>query len=395
MRAQMAMERHDPKSALEWLDKASGSKLNTDPRYWRQLSLAQGQLRLWDQARASCTKLLEIDPDDALAHLGLAICHLHQQNPEQAIASARQATALDFHLPRAHFILARAHLRQRDLAAAEGAVRTALQIAPAFPQALQLLAAICRRTDRWEESANLQAARVTLLERRAQHAHQVEKLRAEAAARAQLRAVNQAAPAAPSSPAPKSPPKDILIVTGLPRSGTSLMMQMLHAGGHPVLTDNKRTADANNERGYFEWEDIKQLPRNPSLIAQADGMAVKVVTPLLPHLPSGHRYKIIFMRRPLEEVARSQHVMRFQQQGKTDDLATNVVPLLQKHLDSTLDLLRRAPGIQMLEVDYPELVRDPQAWAARVADFLDDGRLPQRQAMSEVVKPQLHRQRSK
>ena len=394
MRAQMALEHRDATSALEWLGKASGAQLNKDPRYWRQLGLVQIQLRRWEEASAACTKLLEIDPNDALAHLGLAICHLHQQRPEQAIQSARQATALDFHLPRAHFILARAHLRLRDLPAAENAVRTALQITPAFPQALQSLAAICRSTNRWEESTDLQSARLALLAAREQQAERLEKLRTEVATRARFSAEKKAAAAAPSLPAPESSPKDILIVTGLPRSGTSLMMQMLHAGGHPVLTDDKRAADANNEHGYFEWEDIKQLPRNPGVIAQADGKAVKVVTPLLPHLPRGHRYKIIFMRRPLEEIARSQHVMRFQQQGNTADLETNVVPLLQKHLDSTFDLLRQASNVRMLEVDYPALVRDPQAGANRIADFLGDERVPQRQAMPKVVKPQLHRQRS-
>lgn len=394
MRAQMALERRDATSALEWLGKASGARLNNDPRYWRQLGLVQIQLRRWDEASAACMKLLEIDPNDALAHLGLAICHLHQQRPEQAIESARQATALDFHLPRAHFILARAHLRLRDFPAAESAVRTALQITPGFPLALQLLAAICRSTQRWEESTDLQAARLALLAARAQRAEPLEQLRAEAAARARLRAEKKALPSSTSVPAQESSPKDILIVTGLPRSGTSLMMQMLHAGGHPVLTDDKRAADANNEHGYFEWEDIKQLPRNPGLIAQADGKAVKVVTPLLPHLPRGHRYKIIFMRRPLEEIARSQHVMRFQQQGNTADLEANVIPLLQKHLDTTFDILRQAPGIKVLEVDYPALVRDPQAGADRIAEFLGNERVPQREAMHGVVKPQLHRQRS-
>ena len=394
MRAQIAMERGDAKSALEWLAIAGGAQLNEDPRYWRQLGLAQVQLRRWDEASASCLKLLEIDPEDALAHLGLAICHLNQQRPEQAIESARQATALNFDLPRAHFVLARAHLRLRDLAAAERAVRTALRCATDFPQALQLLAAICRSTGRWDESAGLQAARLNLLNLRAQQAEKLENLRAQSAARAQLRAENRSLSSSPTHPAPEFSSKEILIVTGLPRSGTSLMMQMLHDGGYPVLADDKRVADANNERGYFEWEDIKQLPRNPGLIAQAGGKAVKVVTPLLPHLPHGHHYKIIFMRRPLEEIARSQHVMRFRAQGHTADLAANVVPLLQKHLDSTWDLLRQAAGVSVLEIDYPELVRDPQAGADRIAHFLGEELLPQRHAMAKAVAPQLHRQRS-
>ncbi len=393
LRAQIAQERRDAAKALEWLETARSSTLVEEPRFWRQLCFTLISLRRWPQVREAAEKLIQLDPEDAQGHLGLAIAHLHQNRPAEAIECALQATALDFHLPRAHFILARALLRLRDLERAEQALRTALKIMPAFPQALQLLSALCRASNRWQESLDLQAVRLGILDRRARQAAQMNQRRTEATERARKHA---------GSPQPSEPPVhphdfqplDIVIVTGLPRSGTSLMMQMLHAGGHPVLIDNKRAADTNNEHGYFEWDDIKQLPRNPGLIAQADGKAVKVLTPLLPHLPRGHRYKIILMCRPLGEVARSQQIMRFKQQGNPADLEANVVPLLQKHLNNTFDLLRQAPNIRLLEVDYPALVRDPQAGASRIADFLGDERVPQRQSMPGVVKPQLHRQRS-
>ena len=97
----------------------------------------------------------------------------------------------------------------------------------------------------------------------------------------------------------------ITIVSGLPRSGTSLMMQMLAAGGVPILSDGERRADADNPRGYLEWERIKQLPKNPALIAEAEGKAVKVISQLLLSLPPGHEYRVIFMQRPLPEVMAS------------------------------------------------------------------------------------------
>src|ERR1700732_3954967 len=91
----------------------------------------------------------------------------------------------------------------------------------------------------------------------------------------------------------------ITIVSGLPRSGTSLMMQMLAAGGMPILSAGERQADVDNPRGYLEWERIKQLPKDPACIAEAEGKAVKEISPLLLSLPEGHDYRVIFMQRPL------------------------------------------------------------------------------------------------
>src|SRR5262249_58261695 len=114
----------------------------------------------------------------------------------------------------------------------------------------------------------------------------------------------------------------IVIVSGLPRSGTSLMMQMLQAGGMPLLTDALRPADADNPNGYWEYEPVKRLQQDNSWIPKAEGKAVKVVSALLPYLPPQHTYKIIFMQRPLQEVMASQTVMlerRGGQRGKTED----------------------------------------------------------------------------
>jgi hypothetical protein len=92
----------------------------------------------------------------------------------------------------------------------------------------------------------------------------------------------------------------ITIVSGLPRSGTSLMMQMLVAGGMTPLTDGERAADLDNPRGYLEWERIKTLAKDPECIAEAEGKAVKVISQLLLLLPAGHEYRVLFMQRPLD-----------------------------------------------------------------------------------------------
>src|ERR671934_2987374 len=101
----------------------------------------------------------------------------------------------------------------------------------------------------------------------------------------------------------------IVIVSGLPRSGTSLMMQMLHAGGMPLLIDEQRPPDTDNPNGYWEYEPVKRLQQDNSWMHKAEGKAVKVVSALLQYLPPQHIYKIIFMQRPMQEVLASQAVM--------------------------------------------------------------------------------------
>jgi hypothetical protein len=97
----------------------------------------------------------------------------------------------------------------------------------------------------------------------------------------------------------------ITIVSGLPRSGTSLMMMMLEAGGMPVLTDHIRTADADNPKGYYEFERVKAIERDQAWLKEADGKAVKMISALLKYLPQNYAYRIIFMRRGTTPIALS------------------------------------------------------------------------------------------
>ncbi len=163
----------------------------------------------------------------------------------------------------------------------------------------------------------------------------------------------------------------ITIVSGLPRSGTSLMMQMLKAGGLTVLSDGERTPDEDNPKGYLEWELIKQLPQDPSLIAQAEGKAVKVISQLLLSLPDGHEYRVIFMQRPLPEILKSQDEM-LRRRGN-ENLIGNNAPIedaFQRHLLQVTQRIGGKPNIQALRVHYHRTLREPAAVAAEVANFL-------------------------
>ena len=163
----------------------------------------------------------------------------------------------------------------------------------------------------------------------------------------------------------------ITIVSGLPRSGTSLMMQMLDAGGLPVLSDGERQADSDNPKGYLEWERIKQLPKDPSVIAEAEGKVVKVISQLILLLPSDHEYRIVFMQRPLPEVLKSQDEM-LRRRGNSDSNSDTsaIEEAFQRHLIEVNRWLAGKGNVQVSRVHYHRVLREPKAVAEEIAAFL-------------------------
>jgi hypothetical protein len=163
----------------------------------------------------------------------------------------------------------------------------------------------------------------------------------------------------------------ITIVSGLPRSGTSLMMQMLDAGGLPILSDGERKADTDNPKGYLEWERIKQLPKDPTLIAEAEGKVVKVISQLILSLPAGHEYCIVFMQRPLPEVLKSQDEMLRRRGNPDSNTDTSAIEeAFQRHLIEVNRWLAGRPNMRMSRVHYHRVLREPKAVAEEVAAFL-------------------------
>jgi hypothetical protein len=183
---------------------------------------------------------------------------------------------------------------------------------------------------------------------------------------------------------------EIVIVSGLPRSGTSLLMQMLDSGGLSVLTDNVRTADVDNPKGYYELEAVKKTKQDPSWLPQARGKGVKMVSLLLYDLPPEERYRIIFIERDLDEVLVSQRKMlaRLQQDpGRDDDMRR----FFTLHLEKLHDWLRRQSHIAVLPVSYNNLLAQPMIEAQRINRFLDEKLDAAR--MANVVDPSLYRNR--
>jgi hypothetical protein len=183
----------------------------------------------------------------------------------------------------------------------------------------------------------------------------------------------------------------ITIVSGLPRSGTSLMMQMLAAGGMPILSDGERRADPDNPRGYLEWERIKQLPKDPSCIAEAEGKAVKVISLLLMSLPGGHEYRVIFMQRPIPEVLASQDVM-MRNRGTKGAPAAIVSAAFEKNLLATNAWLDSKSYVKTLRVPYHDVLNDAETTAKKISDFLE--MQLNVEAMTQQVDGTLYRNRS-
>lgn len=185
----------------------------------------------------------------------------------------------------------------------------------------------------------------------------------------------------------------IVIVSGLPRSGTSMMMKMLEAGGVPIMTDAVRTADIDNPKGYYEYERVKDLEKekDKSYVKEGRGKALKVISWLLKDLPDDNAYRIIFMRRDLNEVIASQNKMLKHrgEDDKSDDAM--MIDAYMNHLASVRILARKRDNFEMIEIRYDTAVKEPAAAAKQVNEFLG-GKLDEGK-MREVVDAELYRNR--
>jgi hypothetical protein len=185
----------------------------------------------------------------------------------------------------------------------------------------------------------------------------------------------------------------ITIVSGLPRSGTSMMMKMLAAGGLPPLTDEIRSADRDNPEGYYEFERVKQLDKGDTAwLPEARGRAVKVISALLRHLPPGYEYRILFMRRSTEEILASQTKMLIRRGEPVDRVSDEeLAALYEKHLQQVYAWLESQPHVAVLDVSYNQLVEQPEVALVAVNRFLG-GSLDVKK-MCRVVDARLYRNR--
>ena len=173
-----------------------------------------------------------------------------------------------------------------------------------------------------------------------------------------------------------------------------MMMRILEQGGLPVLVDGIREANEDNPRGYYEFERVKKLPEGDmGWLPEAPGKVVKIIAALLVHLPDRYTYKVLFMRRKMDEILASQRVMLARRDEDPDAIDdAEMARLFGAHVAQVQNWMDRQPNVTYMDVDYNGVLVDPVRWLTRVHDFL--GMPLDLDAMTEVVDPNLYRQRS-
>ena len=396
IKASIAIQRNDHQTALEALERVR-EKLPDDVQLGLMLARSHLALRRFDAAEAAARQVLALDPHNPQAFLVQARIALRRDRPADAVEAAVAAIGLQYGNPMGHWLLGAALYADGRLEEAEKPLRNSLTLSPDFLRARRLLSRVLRGLGRREEALaeeGLGFARARAARERAGKAEAENRAAAEvrAEARAAADQVKQAEADRKAAEIAAIEPLDILVVSGLPRSGTSLMMQMLRAGGIEPLTDGERAADEDNLEGYFEWEDVKKLPKNPRLIEQAAGKAVKVISALLSSLPAPHRYTVIYMVRPVEQVVDSQWTMLGRRGQSPRSEKRHLIEVQEQHSRQIRKAVAASDRVTLLEVSYPELVADPAPVIDKLAALLP-GRFTPSPAVAACVKPTLYRNR--
>jgi tetratricopeptide (TPR) repeat protein len=408
--ADLAEKRYDDALAkLEQMDSDFGARRNALTLRGEVLQ----RLQRWDESRAAFQEALDIDSESPGPLLGMARAALAAKDFESAILHARTSLGLLYFQPKGHYLLGLAHYRLGELAEAKNAFLTSVTMAPLFAAGFRMLGEIARL-----EHDAIGMSQAALSQRHSRQ--QLVALReSKFAEHQQLTArplhggddpENRPMPVLqprPEALAAIAPQDIITLVSGLPRSGTSLMMQLLEAAGLPAFTDGRRPADASNEKGYYEHEKVAGLLTSPdrSWLQEAKGKALKVVAPLLAALPlqnqkskinnpqssiSPLHYRVLFMERDMEEILASQDSM-LTRLGKSTQPGADIAKAYRQQVRHAKTWLTGC-GIPALSVSYADLVHRPDEALPPLAVFLG---VPEKlAAMRAVIDPTLHRARN-
>lgn len=271
--------------------------------------------------------ILKMDPNNANAYYGLAINQLYLEQYEEAAENALNAIGFLYHFPNAHYTLGQALMQMDMHQDAANAFELTLEMSPKMFKARRWIVEL------YENYLNEP-------EKAAKHRKFIDDMIKGR----------------------------ITIVSGLPRSGTSMMMQMLEAGGMEILTDLKRCPDDSNPKGYYEFEKVKNLAKSNEWIEEAEGKVVKVIAQLLHFLPPRFEYDVIFMQRDLDEILKSQQIML----GRDPNLyPTGIANAFKKELEKVEAWSKSLPGIRIKYVQYSDVIENPVGVAADINEFLD------------------------
>ena len=388
----LLLAEHRYQEALDAFKQANHVQLHNRPSLLQKMGECYIALKQWREAEQNYQQILEIDPINASAHFGLAQVYLNQPGREaDALEAIKTSLGLYFHNPQAHYVCGVALQRQGFQLEAIKAFETAVAQNSTLPHAYRRLARLYRvvygdRIKAKETIKKALAARRKIQDFYAGKLSDVTDATSAIHQSASLGELGQAKVlGAPSD-------KEIIIVSGLPRSGTSMMMQMLEAGGITPLTDEVRGADEDNTKGYYEYEPAKARNDSEAWLPDAEGKAVKLVAQLLTELTASHHYRIIFMERPLAEVINSQTKMleRLGKQGgqlSKERLANAYISQIEK----VKKILARYPEqVSILSVNYHDALEKREETTAQINRFLG-GQLNE-QAMREAIDPSMRKQ---
>lgn len=369
LEASILINQNKPKKALEILE-----SLIVLPNLLPQKSLYVGRcfllLKKWENAETEFRKVLSIDRDDIGANHGLAICLLKQKKYHESIEASLDTIALSYNFAVAHYHLGEALLAIKDYQNAANAFNVCLKLNPHIGKARNFLIEIYNNHP---EIAELE----TLITKKKNFNTSSKELIAEHKTLIKEQALGE-----------------IIAVSGLPRSGTSMMMQMLVAGGMDAFTDKKRKPDESNPKGYFEHEAIKKLNRDSRVLKEVGNKVVKIISHLLINLPSRYTYKVIFMTRELEEVLASQHIMLEKNKKiKPKTYAVSLKNSFLKNLNRVKVWAKKNYNVEILYVNYTDVLNNPKTEIARIKNFLDKN-LDEKQ-MIQVVDKSLYRNKLK
>lgn len=322
------------------------------PQLRFRLANAYLQLNKLDLAETALEAAIKLDPEEASSWYSLGVCRYRMAKYELAIEALLQAIGLQYYHPPSHYYLGETLTAMERYEDAANAFDVCLRLAPAMNMARERLIAIYIQFLDQPGKANKY------------------KLDFEKAIKG-----------------------EIVVVSGLPRSGTSMMMQMLEAGGMPIFTDKERMADESNPKGYYEHEAVKNLAKNKTWLPKANGHAVKVIAHLLKYLPMNYRYKLIFMERDVLEVVSSQQKMlsRNGKQVQTDTLPLQLVNAFKETLAEVKAWADSQANVEVIYISYTQTVEAPFLSAMLVKEFL--GGILEPEAMTQAVDAKLRREK--
>lgn len=350
MEGNLLLVENKAKEAMELFEDIEKNAPNIG-RVNMQLGRCYIALKRWKKAETAFKKELEYDPGNASAHHGLGVSYLRRKMYSEAIDCFLNAVGYTYFFPFAHYHLGEALYGLGEYEKAAEAFEVSLKMAPGINKARQWLSKIHNDHLKNPEVAKDYKAEIK------------ENLKGS-----------------------------IVIVSGLPRSGTSMMMQMLHQGGMEIFSDGLRKPDENNPKGYYEHELVKSLARNKSWLKEATGKAVKIISHLLMELPAQYHYKIIFMERDLDEVLMSQHKMLIRDgKAKEGTINLKLVNAFKQNLERIKIWAPKQSHVEILYVSHKNMVNNPKEELKKVNQFL--GNNLDIDAMAKVVDKSLHREK--